>query len=363
VSAPPLAPGDPVPWLRLETVRHGVTNLEAFGGYRVGLFVFGSLADAGVEQIWRDFLAEPAAFSNPRFQLVGVCTDRTAVHHPVFAAIAERFVVAMDDGFALCDAFGLRAGAALRRETIMIDERVILRARVAVDDARRHVAAVRAALDADFPTPRELHAPILILPGVLSPTECAQLIAAWHADHGERSGYMTTDASGRPLGVIDSARKRRKDCYLAPQTALYDHVADVLRRRVSSQIRRFFQFDVLAAERLLVACYDAEDGGHFRKHRDFYGPGSHREFGLTINLNDGFGGGALDFPEFAGARYTPNPGDALVYSGALVHRVEPVTTGVRFCLLSFLYGARGKAVLDRLIAEHGRSFATVVVDG
>jgi hypothetical protein len=358
-----LAPGDPVPWLRLDTVRHGATNLEAFGGYRVGLFFFGTLADAAVEQIWRDVLADPAAFSNPRFQLVGVCCDRDAARHPLFAAIADRFVIAMDEAFALYDAFGLRAGATLRRETIMIDERVTLRARLAVDDAHRHAAVVRAALDDCFPTPRGLHAPILILPGVLSPADCAQLIGAWRADHTEHSGYMTTDAAGRPLGVIDAGRKRRKDCYLVPQTALHDRVTDLLQRRVSPQMRRFFQFEVLAAERLLVAGYEAADGGHFRKHRDFYGAGSHREFGLTINLNDGFAGGALDFPEFPGSRYVPSPGDALVYSGALVHRVEPVTAGTRFCLLSFLYGARGKDVLARLIEQHGWSFDTIVVDG
>jgi predicted 2-oxoglutarate/Fe(II)-dependent dioxygenase YbiX len=91
-------------------------------------------------------------------------------------------------------------------------------------------------------------------------------------------------------------------------------------------------------ERYLVGCYTAEDGGHFRPHRDNTTSGTaHRRFAVTINLNDDFEGGTLYFPEYGLRQFKPPVGGAVVFSCSLLHGVMPVRKGRRYAFLPFLY--------------------------
>ena len=58
---------------------------------------------------------------------------------------------------------------------------------------------------------------------------------------------------------------------------------------------------------------------------------------MTVNLNDGFDGGELWFPEFGPRRYRPPAGGAVVFSCSLLHEATRVTRGVRYATLPFLY--------------------------
>jgi predicted 2-oxoglutarate/Fe(II)-dependent dioxygenase YbiX len=58
---------------------------------------------------------------------------------------------------------------------------------------------------------------------------------------------------------------------------------------------------------------------------------------VTINLNNDYAGGDLRFPEFGPRRYRGPVGGAVVFSCALLHEVTPVTRGVRYAKLPFLY--------------------------
>jgi predicted 2-oxoglutarate/Fe(II)-dependent dioxygenase YbiX len=58
---------------------------------------------------------------------------------------------------------------------------------------------------------------------------------------------------------------------------------------------------------------------------------------VTINLNDDYDGGDLRFPEFGSRRYRGPVGAAVVFSCALLHEVTPMTRGVRYATLPFLY--------------------------
>jgi hypothetical protein len=73
--------------------------------------------------------------------------------------------------------------------------------------------------------------------------------------------------------------------------------------------------------------------------RDNLSPATaHRRFALTLNLNDGYQGGQLRFPEYGPELYRPAPGAALLFSCSHLHEVLEVTAGRRFVLLSFLFG-------------------------
>jgi predicted 2-oxoglutarate/Fe(II)-dependent dioxygenase YbiX len=63
---------------------------------------------------------------------------------------------------------------------------------------------------------------------------------------------------------------------------------------------------------------------------------------VTLNLNTGdYEGGALRFPEFGRRTYQPPAGGATVFSCALLHEATPVTRGVRYAFVPFLYDETG----------------------
>ena len=102
-------------------------------------------------------------------------------------------------------------------------------------------------------------------------------------------------------------------------------------------------------ERLLVACYEASSGGHFRSHRDNTTLGTaHRRFAVTINLNAGeYDGGDLRFPEFGARTYRAPTGGAIVFSCSLLHEATTVTKGRRFAFLPFLYDEAGALLREQ----------------
>jgi len=92
------------------------------------------------------------------------------------------------------------------------------------------------------------------------------------------------DVGGRTVGVLDDFKKRR-DATITDQ-GLIDEIVMRIRRRLVPDIEKAFQFTATRIERYIVACYDAEDGGYFKAHRDNTTAGAaHRKFAVSINLN------------------------------------------------------------------------------
>jgi predicted 2-oxoglutarate/Fe(II)-dependent dioxygenase YbiX len=113
------------------------------------------------------------------------------------------------------------------------------------------------------------------------------------------------------------------------------------------EIKKVHQFDVTRMERYIVCCYDAEEGGHFRPHRDNTTRGTaHRRFAVSINLNDDFDGGEVSFPEYGPQSFKPPPGGAVVFSCSLLHAVSRVTRGRRYAFLPFLYDDAAAAIRE-----------------
>jgi predicted 2-oxoglutarate/Fe(II)-dependent dioxygenase YbiX len=205
----------------------------------------------------------------------------------------------------------------------------------------------------------EAPAPVLVLPRVFEPELCRRLVAVYEALGGKDSGFMV-ERDGKTVGVHDHAAKRRRDCEIEDE-ALRAAIRQRVSRRIAPEMRKAFQFDPTRIERYIVACYDGSEGGHFRAHRDNTTPGTaHRRFAVTINLNDGFEGGELWFPEFGPRRYRPPAGGAAVFSCSLLHEATPVTEGVRYATLPFLYddaAARVREANEATLVTEGPAFA------
>jgi predicted 2-oxoglutarate/Fe(II)-dependent dioxygenase YbiX/peroxiredoxin len=191
-----------------------------------------------------------------------------------------------------------------------------------------------------------LHAPVMIVPRVLDPDLCRRLIGHYQAQGGEVSGVMREE-NGRTVGVIDDFKKRR-DALIVDEDLRVEMRESII-RRLLPEIRKAYRFTVTRIERYIVACYDAEDGGYFRPHRDNRTAGTeHRQFACSINLNaEEFEGGDLRFPEYGGRTYRPPTGGAVVFSCSLLHEATRVTRGTRYATLPFFYDEANEALRQR----------------
>ncbi len=180
-------------------------------------------------------------------------------------------------------------------------------------------------------------APVLVLPRIFEPELCRALITEYDRQGGELSGFMR-ELDGKTVTVHDAGHKVRRDVML-DDGPLRQAAQQRIHSRLVPEIQRSFQFSATRMERYLVACYAADEGGHFAPHRDNTTKGTaHRRFAVSINLNaEDFEGGDLRFPEFGPATYRPPSGGAVVFSCSLLHQAMPVTAGRRFAFLPFLY--------------------------
>ncbi len=182
-------------------------------------------------------------------------------------------------------------------------------------------------------------APVLMVPDVLPGSLCGQLMAAHEGNHVE-SG-MVRLVKGKPALVPDAGIKIRRDHPLQDPD-LTQSVTDALSERVLPLVARAFHYRVRHLEGYKVVAYDSVTGGFFGLHRDNLTPDArHRRFALSLNLNDGYSGGEIIFPEFSATRYRPPAGGALVFSGTLLHAATEVVAGIRYVLLTFMWGDEG----------------------
>ncbi len=180
-----------------------------------------------------------------------------------------------------------------------------------------------------------VQAPVLFIPDALSGIDCDRLIEAW--DKGGKQKNVVNVASGAATSKAGRSEvKRRSDVII--EGAMERHLLITLMPRFAPEIERVFSFDKeWGFEKFRVGCYEAEDAGFFRPHRDNPSEAlSHRHFAASLNLNEGYEGGYLRFPEYGPDHYAPPKGGVLVFSCGLLHEVVPVTSGRRFTLLTFI---------------------------
>ncbi|MGM0578084.1 MAG: 2OG-Fe(II) oxygenase [Myxococcota bacterium] len=205
-----------------------------------------------------------------------------------------------------------------------------------VDDIAGAVERAIAARPAPEARTVVAQAPVLLVPDVLDAALRAEVIRTWE-EHGHRATGVEASRDGRREEHADRATKRRADHTIVGE-ALLARLTRTVGRRVMPEVRRAFAYRATRFEGFKIACYDGRERGFFRAHRDNLSPSTaHRRFALTLNLNEDYQGGELRFPEYGPHLYRPAAGEALVFSGSLLHEVLPVREGRRFVLLSFLF--------------------------
>lgn len=340
-----LLPGDPLPTLYARSRDNPRYSLDSVAGRTVVLSFIGSLSVPGMEAYVRQMIAQDRAFDDRQACCFIVTSDPADEARGDIADRLPGIRFLFDTDGALATAFGCLSGLEggqrqLRCATFVLDGGLRVAAVLRFDDPVAHFTRLQETM-ARLPSPiqSEQTAPVLIVPNVLEPELCRDFIAYAEAEGVEDSGFMRTDAAtGKTQMVVDHIHKRRSDCSIEDER-LRQALRERLLRRLVPQIQRAFQFRVTRIERYIVACYDADDGGWFRPHKDNTTLGTaHRRFAVSLNLNaEEYDGGDLRFPEFGYRTYRAPTGGAVVFSCSLLHEATPITRGRRYCTLPFLY--------------------------
>ncbi len=347
--------GDPVPDFACPSSNNAMFHFDTCAGRYLVLSFFGSAADPRARAALVEVNKGPmrALFDDRKISFFGISIDPVDEAQPRIKQSSPGIRYFWDFAREVSTLYGaLDADGSYRPFTLVLDPAQRVIANIALEDAAQHNQALEALLnrlpEIDDHAGVPIHAPVLIVPRVFEPGFCRQLIGLYEQHGGTPTGVMR-EKDGKTVGVLNNDFKRRKDFTFETDAAhekLRQDIATRFRRRLVPEIRRAFQFEVTHIERYLVACYEGEEGGFFRAHRDNTTKGTaHRRFACTLNLNtEEYEGGDLRFPEFGRHTYRAPMGGAVIFSCSLLHEATPVTAGRRYAFLPFLYDAAASEI-------------------
>ncbi|MEN7343344.1 MAG: 2OG-Fe(II) oxygenase [Pseudomonadota bacterium] len=213
------------------------------------------------------------------------------------------------------------------------------------DEPEQHAETIREAMQmmTDNTQPKDRlmppHAPILAVPNVLTPSECASMIEAFenNSTFTVRPPKPEELRGDFKIPVYEHNRQDRVDCIIRDQRML-QFLDERIFGRVVPMVKKAFAFDVTRREDLHIARYVGERGGNQMGHRDnVSAPTAHRRFALSMNLNDDYEGGDVVFQEFDDRGYKSPAGTAVIFSSSLLHEVRETTSGTRYTLISHFF--------------------------
>jgi predicted 2-oxoglutarate/Fe(II)-dependent dioxygenase YbiX/peroxiredoxin len=255
-----------------------------------------------------------------------------------------------DDDGAIARLYGVLEGQVVKPAAFLLDRALRVVAVFSLDKIDAMLFAMQQQQDIERQTETVNFAPVLTVPRIFEPQFCRELIAYHKETGGGASGFMR-EVDGKTVGMMDSSFKVRRDRRIEDK-ALVIKARDRIHERLRPAIFDSFNWMATRIERYMVACYSAEEGGFFRPHRDNTSSATaHRQFAVTLNLNDEFEGGELRFPEFGQRTYRPPVGGATVFNCSLLHEATPVTRGVRYAFVPFLYDEKGAEIRRRNIGS------------
>ena len=349
--------GDPAPIFEQAGLATPRFSLSSTGGRYLVMCFFASAALEGARAALSAAFARHDLFDGRRAAFLGISIDPADRAEARLGDLPLGYDIVWDfDGRAsrLYGAIPIEAalapGTVMARPTwVVLDPTLRVLKVVPFAPSHDDVAEILGFVEA-LPAPAcfagmDLQAPIIVLPNVFEPDLCRRLVHLYETVGGEESGVMQ-DIGGKTVGVLNARYKRRRDCTIE-DPALVAEIRGRVSRRVVPEIAKIHQFTATRMERYIVACYAAEDGGHFSPHRDNTTRGTaHRRFAVSINLNDDFDGGEVGFPEYGPRTFKAPPGGAVVFSCSLLHAVTTVTRGRRYTFLPFLYDDAAAAIRE-----------------
>ena len=343
-TVPPGAPGfgEPAPFFTAAVDGNPRYSIQVAAGRWLVLLAFGSLEGESAQAAHRAVLRRRALFDDVRAAFFGLSADPLDREARGLASAPVGLRYFWDFDQQACVALGLKGQPRPSQAVFLIDPAFRVLMAAPIEDTGQVLDRLEAELAAEADAAQAPGAPVLVLPRVFEPEFCELLIDYFEGQPSQESGFAA-QVGGRTELMVDPALKRRRDVPVE-HPKLQAAIEARLVHRLLPMVRTAFNWRAEYIERFLIARYASADRGFFVAHRDDVVPGSaHRKFAVTVNLNaEGFSGGDLRFPEFGPRCYRPPTGGAVVFCCSLLHEVTPVTEGVRYAFLPFLYDEAGE---------------------
>lgn len=173
------------------------------------------------------------------------------------------------------------------------------------------------------------------LPNTFTPEECGRII-----DLGAAAEFRAAALVG---GQQHDNIRRARITWLDDQTSaawIMQRIVDL----VATANRTYFNFTLTDfSERLQLAHYDGDQQGHFDWHSDIGDGPLARQRKLTVVVQisdpDTYQGGGLETNSDAQIRTADRArGSATLFPSFVLHRVDPVTSGDRYSLTTWVHG-------------------------
>jgi predicted 2-oxoglutarate/Fe(II)-dependent dioxygenase YbiX/peroxiredoxin len=351
-SIPKPSVGEPAPWFSAATGSNTRETLafDELAGRYILLFFFGTAARPEVAAVLAALGRRPDLLDHKRALLLGISNDRDDFAKARLRQNDAGHLFLWDSNGFAAEQYGAaergpaQIPAAVRPVAFILSPALQIIEIIPLTEPSAFVRRVESRLTALLAEPVAVqNAPVLVVPQVFDRAFCCRLVALYESNGGREIGLI--ENQGKIVERSDPKFRKRFDYYISDDQTLQEARA-LLARRLLPMVYRAFQFGTTRIERYLVGCYDATIGGYFRPHRDNTAPMvAHRRFAVTINLNEGYDGGDLCFPEFH-QTYRTAPGDAIVFSCSLLHEVTPVTLNRRYAFLSFLYDEQSQRIRE-----------------
>ena len=354
-----LTPGDPFPWVPLRNAPQVTFGFHTLGGRYLVFCFYGSAEDPVGRSAVAAVQSHRELFDDDHVCFFGISQDPSDQELGRVRDILPGLRFMFDKGGEIGRTCGALPKATetqdapgeLRPFWLIVDPTLHVLANIPIGSEPHHHEAVFDRIKA-LPAPRafagfEMPIPVLVLPNVFDQALCRHLVGLYDRNGGSESGIYRNGA-----GVNDHSFKRRKDFTIEDQTVIR-HLQGLIARRVSPEIERLFFTKITRMERYIIGCYAAEDGAHFRPHRD-NGPGltAHRRYAISVNLSSDFDGGDVSFPEYSSRGIKAPQGWAVVFPAAILHSVSKVTYGRRYAFLPFVYDESGAVIRERELSTY-----------
>ncbi|MBS0331758.1 MAG: redoxin domain-containing protein [Proteobacteria bacterium] len=342
--------GEPAPFFAAATDGVDRYSLDVAAGRWIVLMFFGTAGQSAAAEGLAQAIERRDLFNGRDAAFFGVSVDpvdrsqRGLANSDPGVRFFWDFDLAVSRLYGVADAANLRPGLFLIDPAFRIAMSAPIEATaVVLDRLAEELAAAAAAVEGQ-------HAPVLTLPRVFEPEFCAELVAFYRNGGPTESGFAR-DVDGRTVQHIDPFLKRRTDVFVEDPRVL-DAIRGRLETRLFPMVKRALGWQPQHVERYLICRYGDEQEGFFSRHRDDSTVGTaHRRFAVSLNLNDGYQGGELCFPEFGPRLYRPPLGGATVFACGLLHEATPVTKGERFVFVPFLYDEEGARLRQKNLAR------------
>jgi hypothetical protein len=178
-------------------------------------------------------------------------------------------------------------------------------------------------------------------PGVISvalytAAECKAIVQELRHLEGWMPAMVRRAETATNYEILTRPEVRSASTITSAGSAKFYREFDVrMNATVKPLIKRHWQIDLADHSGTHILKYGS--GDHYIPHHDT-GPGlDHRYLSIVCYLNDDFAGGQTSFP---GLSYfvTPEAGKAIVFPSNYLHGSEPVTSGEKFVMVSWVIG-------------------------